>query len=816
MADNFLSQLDALDANIPSKNASIENNATDDFMSNLDALDANIPAKAQNKSSQADVRKFDKDKADNPKLNRFEQSILGITQGASQGIKDIASTALNYLPTGFISTISGTSPEVVEASRIDFKNALKKQEGEYQSMTPDTGFVPRTIGALADPIGATAVKLFPKATGIAKLGSNALGRALPNATLGALSTPEEDTLINRAKNAGLGVILGEGINAGGAGVRYLTGKAKGGASTENKAIQEALQKEGIRATAGDISDNNLLKKAEVLNENVPFGMSDYRKGQQSDINLSAENKSKALQDNLSNTDYEGLDNIVKATEPKIGASTYVVKPTAQTEANKSGLPFIKDRISKNNISDENLIGKEKSTSLKVPSQEIANKDYKLSDYQNNNNLGENYSFSKKSTEKTRQKQSPISGTIEEVVGAKTFDKRAREAEKVLENVYNAGDDPNRIIQASIQVKSLNNKIKADELYNDVEQAIVDTGNPNINVDNTLNKIKDILTSKNIVVDTKINSFLNGVKNSLRKQPKYSQLREFRTDLNDLIRQGTSNQEALVGNRAVNGYKQLLRSVEQDMKLFTKQNFKLDMLEQKADHFYKNNVVPYKNKNITNIINNEAPDTILNQIFNSKSEDKALNVINRLDEKGRQAIKYGLFQDALDKATNQTTGDKSPAKIAGYIEKYRKPINALGGDTPKEFRGYAKILRHVQRAGQFTEDPPTGNRAIGAGLLGGTLGSGNILLTAKILAGSQALKFLTTTKAGKALLLRASNLEQDSPMLDTVLKKITEALTKASIRQQTIPKADETNKDDELTPIDDDNLTTDDELQPIED
>ena len=46
MADNFLSQLDALDANIPPKNQSMANNANDDFMSNLDALDANIPTKA--------------------------------------------------------------------------------------------------------------------------------------------------------------------------------------------------------------------------------------------------------------------------------------------------------------------------------------------------------------------------------------------------------------------------------------------------------------------------------------------------------------------------------------------------------------------------------------------------------------------------------------------------------------------------------------------------------------------------------------------------------------------------------------------------
>jgi hypothetical protein len=253
MADNFLSQLDALDANIPSKNAVSANNAQSDFMSNLDALDANIPAKAQNKSSQADIRKFDKDKADNPKLNKFEQSILGITQGASQGIKDIASTALNYLPTGFISTISGTSPEVVEASRIDFKNALKKQEGEYQSMTPDTGFVPRAIGSIADPIGATAVKLFPKATGIAKLGANVLGRALPNATLGALGTPEEDTFANRAKNAGLGIILGEGINAGGKAIGGI-GKLGNKIFNKNNPTSTSINAEGLTDT-NNVIDN---------------------------------------------------------------------------------------------------------------------------------------------------------------------------------------------------------------------------------------------------------------------------------------------------------------------------------------------------------------------------------------------------------------------------------------------------------------------------------------------------------------------------------------------------------------------------------
>lgn len=718
MADNFLSQLDALDANIPPKNQSSANNAQDDFISNLDALDANIPAKAQNKSSQADIRKFEKEKRNNPKLNRFEQGVLGIVQGVTGGVKDIANTALNYLPTGFISTISRTSPEVVEASRIDFKNALGRQEAEYQDMTPDTGFVPRAIGSLADPIGATAVKLFPKATGIAKVGSNVLGRAIPNATLGALATPEEDTLSNRAKNAGLGIILGEGISAGGTGVRYLTGKAIGKVAPKNKEIQEALSKEGIRATAGDIGDNSLLKKAEVLNENVPFGMSEYRQKQQNDINLSAEKRYKALQDDLLLSKHDNLDNIKNAV----------------------------------------------------------------------NNP-----------------------------------KRGKEAQALLNAIEQAGDDPNKILQNSVQIQSLNAKIKADEAYNKVESAIDKLGNPTIKSSSTTKILKEIANNDDLLKDKSIQSDVNQILENINKKqkssivneqgkafsenisPTYQQLRNLRTKLNGII-----GRPDLINTNELNAYRRVLTGVENDLDKFHTLNPNIKTLASKANTLYKNEVIPFRdNTDFQKIVNNANPDTIFQDVIKPNSQDRLANIVSKLDSRGKIAIKYGLFQDALDKATNQTTGDKSPAKIAGYIEKYRKPINALGEDTSKEFRGYAKILRHVQRAGQFTEDPPTGNRAIGAGLLGGTLGSGNILLTAKILSSSQVLKFLTTTKVGKALLLRASNLEQDSPALDAVLQKLTEALSKVAIRQQTIPKADEANKDDELTPIDD-------ELQPIED
>ena len=126
----------------------------------------------------------------------------------------------------------------------------------------------------------------------------------------------------------------------------------------------------------------------------------------------------------------------------------------------------------------------------------------------------------------------------------------------------------------------------------------------------------------------------------------------------------------------------------------------------------------KDKAFANVTRSIEPDQIFNQFVKMGKGDKAANFYKNLDPKGQAALRYQMAQNALDKATNESTGAFSPAKFALEFERMNAPYsNIFKGSDKAQMDGFIKLMRHVERAGQYAENPPTGNRVIPA-LLGG--------------------------------------------------------------------------------------------------
>lgn len=94
---------------------------------------------------------------------------------------------------------------------------------------------------------------------------------------------------------------------------------------------------------------------------------------------------------------------------------------------------------------------------------------------------------------------------------------------------------------------------------------------------------------------------------------------------------------------------------------------------------------------------------------------------------------------------------------------------------QQLTGLVKVMSAAQRAGQYMENPPTGNRVaqmlLGAGgVAGPAMGA---VSGQSVLAGAGVAKLmatLTTTDAGKRFLMAASKLPMESQQLDSRLER----------------------------------------------
>ena len=151
--------------------------------------------------------------------------------------------------------------------------------------------------------------------------------------------------------------------------------------------------------------------------------------------------------------------------------------------------------------------------------------------------------------------------------------------------------------------------------------------------------------------------------------------------------------------------------------------------------------------------------------------EAINTAN--DAYKNFVVKYDILQRAYDKSTTMIGQEPfiSPQKLSTNLTKIvqkDKAFNRFSQGEIEEMSGLANIMQIVKRAGQFTENPPTGNRwgiPIMAAEVGGYLAKGTAggAVTAGGIIGLTGLaRILTGTETGKRLIMAATKVEPTSP------------------------------------------------------
>jgi hypothetical protein len=201
----------------------------------------------------------------------------------------------------------------------------------------------------------------------------------------------------------------------------------------------------------------------------------------------------------------------------------------------------------------------------------------------------------------------------------------------------------------------------------------------------------------------------------------------------------------------------------------------------ADDYYKTARAPYKDQMLAAAANDKEPDQIFQRFIQAGKGDRAQRFYDALDPKGQAAVRYKIVASAVDKATNEGTGVFSPQKYFTAMTKVKDATRVFfQGAGEEEIDGFNNLMAHVTRAGQFAENPPTGQRLVNGLATAGTIM--NPVLGAKVAAVAALSKTLFTTDQGKAFLLAASKLPPGSVKLASLLNQIQTKLPVIAARE----------------------------------
>lgn len=362
--------------------------------------------------------------------------------------------------------------------------------------------------------------------------------------------------------------------------------------------------------------------------------------------------------------------------------------------------------------------------------------------------------------------------------------RSAEARKVLQMVDDAGIDERAIMQASGNLALLQKKISSDKLFDDVA---LKAGDAPVPPTATLKAIDDAITDMGNVVDVDPQSLNllqrwrdrlvnggnvegeDGIEAAVRQfEPgaappqeaainTYQGMRQFRSDvrkrIDDATQGGMTDSSKLF-------LKRISTAVEQDMDDFARQTPGLKEANDRANKFYRDNLVPYQKRKLANALSSDDPDQIYSAFVRAQAEGRgdyaAGHFFKALDNKGRQAVRYGIVRQAMARALD---GDQfSPAKFKQALEstEYKQYFR---GPEAARIDGLVSLMGHLRRASpeHLEKYQPImgGVMGLGGAGVGAAAVTGNIGTLMAGAGGAGFLRWLMTSDAGKRILFSSN-------------------------------------------------------------
>ncbi|WP_180081226.1 hypothetical protein [Acinetobacter sp. YH12201] len=332
----------------------------------------------------------------------------------------------------------------------------------------------------------------------------------------------------------------------------------------------------------------------------------------------------------------------------------------------------------------------------------------------------------------------------------------KNAIRIMGIVNGAGDDTGKVLQAAAEIKNWRGNRVSSQMYDRVQKL---AGPGAVTPNKTVQSIDDIIASDSKVTpNAELQKELLAIRKNLvdmNIKKDFKEMRAVQSRLGELVdkwgRQGENT----------SAFTKVRTAIDNDLLDFAQSsgNTRLFGELKRANALYAQ-LQSGKDKAFANATRSAEPDQIFNNFMKAGKGDKAANFYKNLDPKGQAALRYQMAENAFEKAWDPNKEIFSPAKFAQEFERNSAPYsNVFKGGDKAQMDGFIKLMRHVERAGQYIENQPNGQRAVDWMIVGGT--ALNPALAAKVGGLSAMAKVLLTTEAGKRILLAAKDLPPGS-------------------------------------------------------
>lgn len=392
---------------------------------------------------------------------------------------------------------------------------------------------------------------------------------------------------------------------------------------------------------------------------------------------------------------------------------------------------------------------------------------------------------------------PVLGTggTREVQAAK-----AREALEVYRDSFKryVGDSADEVQQGLFKVL-IGNKTQAKKMYDEVgrltQGEIMPLTAAAAQAKNILTKLRQDFGGNESLIPAPVRQMLAKFENPLVVT--FDGARKLRSQMKTEIR--GAMKDTMIGDEEARTLGRVLNGLEADIRHWGAQ--KGGVVGQKlkaADAFYRDNVVPFKDKMLARIANSEELDLMLPELL--KSPMRARKLYAAAGPKGQDAIRYTMLDTALEQATvnkGMATESISPKRFVAAMDKMKASFGeAFKGVERKKLDGLTTLLRHLGGVDRARAMPQS---AMGVSLqsmqLGGPVAAGFAAGGAGGAAG--ALGALATLRAafgsntGTRLIMAASDMPRDPKAIQAIWNTIRQVAAKnyAVVNGETEPDED---------------------------
>jgi len=255
---------------------------------------------------------------------------------------------------------------------------------------------------------------------------------------------------------------------------------------------------------------------------------------------------------------------------------------------------------------------------------------------------------------------------------------------------------------------------------------------------------------------------------------FKEARFLRDKLGDYINRA-KNSAGVVGNKEFHQLNELKSALDNDIEVFGKTigNEKVIEAFKKANQFYTENVVPFKDKLINKATSRDVDtDTILKSFVKEDRPKLAKKLYDRLDEHGKLAIRYGILKEAFDRSFDEWNGNFQSGKFSNSLHKLADANEIVfSAEEKNQVDGLSKLMKAAEQSGnnqKITSRVESLTKAEPIGMAAALAAAP--IPTLKFGIGAKSMAWLLTSERGKNLLTEVSKTPEKSARYKELIRQ----------------------------------------------